>query len=309
MNGSQRQQLETIARNAMRAQGFEPDFPPAAEAQAALGAAPRGRRHAARPARSGVVVDRQRRLARSRSDRGLRPATAARTRVLVGIADVDVARRRRLAGRRARGSATPRRSTRRRSSSRCCRRSSRPIGRRSTRTGSPRDRRRHDGRAMPATVSSADVYRALVRNKAQLAYNAVAAWLDGQAPAPAALTRVAGLDAQLTLQDAIAQRLQAGARRGRRARLRSTRAARRSSTSDGVSELQTDAPNRAKQLIENFMVAANGVGREISQRARPAVDPPRRADTGALGPHRRSRVAARDDAAGASPMRRRCSSS
>ena len=51
------------------------------------------------------------------------------------------------------------------------------------------------------TVKQSDVYRAAVRNRAQLAYNSVAAWLEGAAPAPARVGTAAGLDAQLRLQD------------------------------------------------------------------------------------------------------------
>ncbi|HET8876884.1 MAG TPA: RNB domain-containing ribonuclease, partial [Casimicrobiaceae bacterium] len=54
-------------------------------------------------------------------------------------------------------------------------------------------------------VTASTVYRAVVRNHAKLAYNAVAAWLDGAGPAPQCLASVAGLDAQLRAQDAVAQ--------------------------------------------------------------------------------------------------------
>ena len=57
------------------------------------------------------------------------------------------------------------------------------------------------------SVGDAGVCRALVRNRAQLAYHAVAAWLDGTAPAPSKLVAVRGLDEQLRLQDAVAQTL------------------------------------------------------------------------------------------------------
>ncbi|MEI9950236.1 MAG: RNB domain-containing ribonuclease [Pseudomonadota bacterium] len=57
------------------------------------------------------------------------------------------------------------------------------------------------------SITDSDVYRALVRNNAKLAYNSVAAWLDGSAPAPAPLLAVPGLDAQLLLQDRVAQKL------------------------------------------------------------------------------------------------------
>ena len=56
-------------------------------------------------------------------------------------------------------------------------------------------------------ISAADVYRALVLNRAKLAYDGVAAWLDGNAPPPPPLSSVAGLDQQLRLQDQAAQAL------------------------------------------------------------------------------------------------------
>ena len=107
-------------------------------------------------------------------------------------------------------------------------------------------------------IVKSDIYRALVRNKAQLAYNAIAAWLEGTGPAPAALARVPGLDAQVRLQDAIAGRL-----RDRRADQGALEFARSELhpvvEGDGVKDLLTETTNRAKTIIENFMVAANGV--------------------------------------------------
>jgi exoribonuclease R len=50
-------------------------------------------------------------------------------------------------------------------------------------------------------VSDGKVYRALVRNRAQLAYNGVGAWLEGSGPAPAKVAASADLAAQLKLQD------------------------------------------------------------------------------------------------------------
>src|ERR1700684_2723428 len=55
------------------------------------------------------------------------------------------------------------------------------------------------------TVSDGKVYAALVRNRAQLAYNGVGAWLEGSGPAPAKVAANADLAAQLKLQDAAAQ--------------------------------------------------------------------------------------------------------
>ena len=53
--------------------------------------------------------------------------------------------------------------------------------------------------------SSGRLIRALVRNRAQLAYNSVGAWLEGSGPAPAKVAASNDLAAQLKLQDAAAQ--------------------------------------------------------------------------------------------------------
>ena len=60
------------------------------------------------------------------------------------------------------------------------------------------------------TVTASEIYRARVRNRAKLAYNGVAAWLDGTAPAPPRLAAVPGLDEQLRIQDRVAQAMKAG---------------------------------------------------------------------------------------------------
>ena len=60
------------------------------------------------------------------------------------------------------------------------------------------------------TASDGKVYAALVRNRAQLAYNGVGAWLEGTGPAPAKVAASADLAAQLKLQDAAAQRMVGG---------------------------------------------------------------------------------------------------
>jgi exoribonuclease-2 len=107
-------------------------------------------------------------------------------------------------------------------------------------------------------VGSADIYRALVLNRAKLTYDGVAAWLDGNAPPPAALAAVAGLDRQLRDQDRVAQAL----RRARFARgaLNFETVQARPVFNDGVlTDMRSDERNRAKELIEDFMVASNGV--------------------------------------------------
>jgi exoribonuclease R len=61
--------------------------------------------------------------------------------------------------------------------------------------------------APDGAVVASDVYRAVVLNRAKLAYNGVAAWLEGAAPAPPRLAAVSGLDEQLRIQDRAAQAL------------------------------------------------------------------------------------------------------
>ncbi|MDQ2916053.1 MAG: RNB domain-containing ribonuclease [Pseudomonadota bacterium] len=108
------------------------------------------------------------------------------------------------------------------------------------------------------TVSEFDVYRALVCNRAKLAYNAVAAWLDGTAPVPDKVSAVSGLDEQLRIQDGVARALKSVRREHGALDLETPEA--RAVYDDGVlTGLQPDEKNRAKNLIEDFMIAANGV--------------------------------------------------
>src|SRR5207248_3971829 len=107
-------------------------------------------------------------------------------------------------------------------------------------------------------VAGGEVYRARVRNRAKLAYNAVAAWLDGRGPLPPAAAAVKGLDANLRRQDTLAQAMKA--ERHRRGSLAlHTMEARAVFDGDALADLQADEENRARQLIEDFMIAANGV--------------------------------------------------
>jgi len=107
-------------------------------------------------------------------------------------------------------------------------------------------------------LTSSAVYGGLVRNHAKLAYNSVGAWLAGEGALPAAAAAVAGMDAQLRIQDAVAQTLE---------RVRHEHGALEFVTiepehvfdGDTLREIRAQTPNRAKKLIENLMIAANGV--------------------------------------------------
>jgi exoribonuclease-2 len=102
------------------------------------------------------------------------------------------------------------------------------------------------------------VYRALVHNHAKLAYHAVGAWLQGEGPMPPAVAVVPGLAENLKLQDDVAQRLKAR-RHDHGALELETIEVRAEFHDDEVSGLATETPNRARTLIEDFMIAANGI--------------------------------------------------
>ncbi|MCU1337278.1 MAG: ribonuclease, partial [Bryobacterales bacterium] len=108
------------------------------------------------------------------------------------------------------------------------------------------------------SISSSGVYRALVRNQAQLTYNGVGPWLEGTANPPPKVGASSDLAAQLKLQDEAAQIL--GDERRRMGALNLDRVELEAVVSDGqVEGINTRRKNRASELIENFMVAANGV--------------------------------------------------
>jgi len=107
-------------------------------------------------------------------------------------------------------------------------------------------------------VGESAVYRAVVLNRAKLAYNSVAAWLDGTAEAPPKLAAVRGLDALLRVQDRVAQAMKQ--RRHQQGALSlETIQTRALFNGDVLADLLPDEDNRAKNLIEDFMIAANGV--------------------------------------------------
>jgi exoribonuclease-2 len=108
------------------------------------------------------------------------------------------------------------------------------------------------------TLSASQIYRALVRNQAKLAYDGVGAWLAGEAPAPARLAAVPGLDQQLRIQDRVAQALRT-VRHERGALTLWSIEARPVFEGSALRDLRPEQSNRAKELIEDFMIAANGV--------------------------------------------------
>jgi VacB/RNase II family 3'-5' exoribonuclease len=116
------------------------------------------------------------------------------------------------------------------------------------------------------TVADGKVCAALVRNRAQLAYNGVGAWLDGSGPAPAKVAGNADLAAQLKLQDSAAQRM-SGARFQHGALDLETVETRPLMQADKAVDIVSLVKNRATSLIEEFMVAANGVAARTFEEA------------------------------------------
>jgi VacB/RNase II family 3'-5' exoribonuclease len=119
--------------------------------------------------------------------------------------------------------------------------------------------------APDATVTASDLYAAIVLNRAKLAYNALAAWLDGTGPAPPKLAAVAGLDEQIRTQDRAAQALKR-VRHARGALQLETVEVRAVVEHGSLTDLLPDEKNRAKELIEDFMIAANGVTAEFLEK-------------------------------------------
>ena len=107
-------------------------------------------------------------------------------------------------------------------------------------------------------LESSDVYRATVRNHAKLAYDRVAAWLDGNDPMPEEIGAVHGLDETLRLQDHVAGKMKA-LRHAAGALSLETIEARPVFDGDNLKDLEENTRNRAKDIIEDFMIAANGV--------------------------------------------------
>ena len=108
------------------------------------------------------------------------------------------------------------------------------------------------------TVEDGMVRRARVRNYAKLAYNSVDAWLEGNGPIPQAMAEAEGMADQIRTQDAVAQRLRQ--RRFEDGALDLETIEPRAIVEDGrVVQLRHEKKNRARALIEDFMIAANGV--------------------------------------------------
>jgi ribonuclease R len=257
-NGRQRQQLQAIARREMLARGFEPDFPAAAVQELAQINAP-----AAAPA---GIADLRKLLWCSIDNDDSRdldqlsvgaPQPNDVTRILVAVADVDAVV--------AKGTALDRHASRNTTSiytaAQIFPMLPEKLSTDLSSLGKDVDR--------VAVIIEMDidaggnctrstVYQALVRNQAKLAYASVGAWLAGQAAPPAPVTEVAGMADQLKLQDAAAQRMRQ-LRHEHGALALQTIETRPVFDGDTLTGLRPEEKDRAKALIEDFMIGANTV--------------------------------------------------
>jgi VacB/RNase II family 3'-5' exoribonuclease len=108
------------------------------------------------------------------------------------------------------------------------------------------------------TVHSCSVYRAIVRNKAQLTYNAIGAWLENRAAAPPKVASSTELQAQLKLQDQIAQALRNARYRNGALNIETIEVL-PVMVNEKIVGVARQEQNRATELIEDFMIAANEV--------------------------------------------------
>ena len=125
--------------------------------------------------------------------------------------------------------------------------------------------------AADGSLQSSDIYRAMVRNRAKLAYNSVGAWLEENGPMPQPIGTVNGLDENLKLQYRVAQKLKS-LRHKHGALDLETIEARPVFEGDEIKGLEDEKRNAAKDIIEDFMITANGVAaRYLAAKKLPSI--------------------------------------
>jgi len=261
MNDVRPVDLQAMARQVMLAHGFEPDFPATVQQEVArLQAAPPcivpadGVRDLRSLLWSSIDNDTSKDLDQVEF---AEPLTNGDVRVLVGIADVDVDVPKTSAIDEHAASQATTVYTGVRNFSMLPERLS---------TGITSLLENQDNAAMviefvvdsDGQVKSSDLYRAILRNKAQLTYNAVGAWLEGKGPMPTKVAASTDLQAQLKIQNEVAQALKQ--QRYRHGALDiETIEVRPVLVNDQVTDVVKQEKNPATDLIEDFMIAANEV--------------------------------------------------
>lgn len=105
-------------------------------------------------------------------------------------------------------------------------------------------------------VSSRDVYRAVVRNHAKLAYEEVGEWLENRSLIPVGIANVSGLEEQIRLQEETTDHLHALRKQNGALELETVEVEPVLSGGE-VIRLDIKRHNRAQDIIESFMIAAN----------------------------------------------------
>jgi VacB/RNase II family 3'-5' exoribonuclease len=258
MNGARPQlDLQAVAKESMLAHGFQPDFPPAVERQLAS-LQPQLPQPAPGDVRallwSSIDNDTSKDLDQIEV---VQPLSNGDVKVLVGIADVDADV--------LKGTAIDQHAAAQATTVYTGIRNFSMLPERLS-TGITWLLEKQDNAAIviefivsnDGQVKASDLYRALVRNKAQLTYDAVGAWLEAKAAAPAKVAASSDLQAQLKLQHRVAQalrqqRYQHGALNIETIEVRPVL------VNDQIADVVKQEKNHATELIEDFMIAANEV--------------------------------------------------
>ncbi len=120
-------------------------------------------------------------------------------------------------------------------------------------------------------VTASEVYRAMVHNYAKLAYNSVAAWLEGEGEMPSRIGEVAGLEENIMVQHKVAQLLKK--QRALRGSLDfDTIESKAHFEGETLTELRVEKRSSSKSIIEEFMIASNGVtARYLASKKFPSI--------------------------------------
>ena len=124
----------------------------------------------------------------------------------------------------------------------------------------------HDG-----GIGRASVFNALVHNRAKLVYDDIGLWLENKGPAPKAIAASPELHDQLMMQDEAAQRLRLARSIAGALDFESVEAS-PVVVNGKVVDLTVARRNRARDLIEDFMIAANrSVATYLIERGSPSL--------------------------------------
>ena len=120
-------------------------------------------------------------------------------------------------------------------------------------------------------IGKYSVYRALVKNRAQLHYSDIGPWLDGSGAPTPKVAASGDLQQQLKLQDRVAASLSKN-RYAHGALNIDNQETRPVLVGGEITDIQTEAKNRASGLIEELMVAANeSVARTFRDKKIPSI--------------------------------------